>query len=219
MMHLAMFDAVDSIDGSYMPYLTDVPGTKKASVKATAAQAVHDVLANLYPDRQSIFAAELTQSLIGIRLPQSFHGRSVGRIVAQRMLANRAGDGWDASWTPYLLPPIPGNWQELFPGPYAGFAVFTNFPGVKPFALTKNTQFLPPPPPALSSAEYAASLNEVKQLGAASSQSRTADQTLTVFLWANPPVSDGLMFDVVRTIVLTRYNSVIENALCRKCFG
>ena len=32
MMHAAMFDAVNSIDGSYTPYLTDVPGTKNASL-------------------------------------------------------------------------------------------------------------------------------------------------------------------------------------------
>jgi hypothetical protein len=127
-------------------------------------------------------------------------------------LANRANDGWNAPWTPYLLPPAPGDWQELFPGPYPGFAVFTNFPGVMPFALTGSTQLLPAPPPALSSAEYAASLNEVRQLGAANSAARTDDQTLTAFLWANPPVSDALMFDVVRATALERGNSTVENA-------
>jgi hypothetical protein len=29
MMHAAMFDAVNSIDGRYTPYLTDVPGIEK----------------------------------------------------------------------------------------------------------------------------------------------------------------------------------------------
>ena len=212
MMHLAMFDAVNSIDGSYAPYLTDVPGMRNASMKAAAAQAAHDVLANLYPNQQAIFAGELANSLAGIRFNQAFQGIRVGRIVAARMLANRAHDGWSAPWTPYLLPPTPGNWQELFPGPYPGFAVFTNYPGVTPFAMTQATQFLPAPPPALSSAEYAASLNEVKQLGSASSTTRTADQSLTAFLWANPPVSDGLMFGVARSTALERNNSTVENA-------
>ena len=212
MMHLAMFDAVNSIDGSYTPYLTEIRGTRSASIKAAAAQAAHDVLVNLYPNQQAIFANELAQSLNGIRHNQALQGRSIGRTVAQTMLANRAGDGWSAPRTPYLLPPTPGNWQELFPGPYPGFAVFTNFPGVTPFSLTGNTQFLPAPPPALSSAEYAASFNEVKQLGSANSASRTADQTLTAQLWANPPVSDGLMFNVVRTTALARNNSTVENA-------
>ncbi len=212
MVHLAMFDAVNSIDGSYTPYLTDVPGSKKASVRAAAAQAAHDVLVGLYPAQAAIFDGELADSLVGIRFNQAFQGRSVGRVVAARMLANRDHDGWSEPWTPYLLPPTPGNWQELFPGPYPGFAVFTNFPGVKPFALSQGTQFLPAPPPALSSAEYAASLNEVKQLGAAMSQSRTAEQTLTALLWANPPVSDGLMFGVARSTALERNNSTVENA-------
>ncbi len=45
MMHLAMFDAVNSIDRSYTPYLTEVRGTRNASIKAAAAQAAHDVYA------------------------------------------------------------------------------------------------------------------------------------------------------------------------------
>ncbi len=45
MMHLAMFDAVNSIDRSYTPYLTDVRGIRNASIKAAAAQAAHDVYA------------------------------------------------------------------------------------------------------------------------------------------------------------------------------
>lgn len=212
MMHLAMFDAVNSIDGSYTPYLTDVPGTRHASIEAAAAQAAHDVLSALYPDQQAMFDAELADSLVGIPSNRARQGIRVGRLVATQILANRANDGWSAPWTPYLLPPTPGNWQELFPGPYPGFAVFTNFPGVTPFALTSGTQFLPAPPPALSSAEYAASLNSVRELGAANSASRTADQTLTAFLWANPPVSDALMFNVVRTTAIARNNSVVENA-------
>ena len=212
MMHLAMFDAVNSIDGSYTPYLTDVPGTRHASIEAAAAQAAHDVLSALYPDQRAVFDAELADSLAGIPANRARQGIRVGRLVAAQMLANRANDGWSAPWTPYLLPPTPGNWQELFQGPYPGFAVFTNFPGVTPFALRQNTQFLPALPPALSSAEYAASLNEVKELGAANSQLRTADQTLTAFLWANPPVSDALMFNVVRTTAIARNSSTVENA-------
>jgi len=212
MMHLAMFDAVNSIDGSYTPYLTDVPGTRHASIEAAAAQAAHDVLSALYPDQRAVFDAELADSLAGIPANRARQGIRVGRLVAAQMLANRANDGWSAPWTPYLLPPTPGNWQELFQGPYPGFAVFTNFPGVTPFALRQNTQFLPAAPPALSSAEYAASLNEVKELGAANSQLRTADQTLTAFLWANPPVSDALMFNVVRTTAIARNSSTVENA-------
>ncbi len=212
MMHLAMFDAVNSIDRSYMPYLSEVRAARGASFRAAAAQAAYDVLTALYPGQQSIFNGELAQSLNGIPAVAASRGRAVGHTVAVRMVDNRRHDGWSAPWTPYLLPSTPGNWQELFPGPYPGFAVFTNWPGVTPFALEQSTQFLPAPPPALSSAEYAAAFNEVKQLGSASSTSRTADQTLSAFLWANPPVSDGLLNGVVRNTALARNNSTVENA-------
>jgi hypothetical protein len=192
--------------------LTDVPGTKHASIDAAAAQAAHDVLAALYPDQLAVFDAELADSLVGIPANRARQGIRVGKRVAEQMLANRANDGWDAPWTPYLLDPEPGNWQELFPGPYPGFAVFTNYPGVTPFALTSATQFLPPPPPALSSAEYATGLNEVKELGSATSATRTADQTLTAFLWSIPPRSDAVTFGVARTTAIDRGNSTIENA-------
>src|SRR5687768_5566671 len=52
MMHAAMFDAVNSIEGSYTPYLIEVPGSKNASIEAAAAKAAHDVLTALYPTRR-----------------------------------------------------------------------------------------------------------------------------------------------------------------------
>src|SRR5688572_24991869 len=87
MMHAAMFDAVNSIDGSHTPYLTDVPGSQNASVEAAAAQAARDVLAALYPTRASVFDAELAISLQGIEEYRAQQGIRVGQIVAERMLA------------------------------------------------------------------------------------------------------------------------------------
>jgi hypothetical protein len=66
MMHAAMFDAVNSIDGAYTPYLTEVPSLGRASQEAAAAKAAHDVLVALYPTRQAVFDTELTNSLNGI---------------------------------------------------------------------------------------------------------------------------------------------------------
>ena len=84
MMHAAMFDAVNSIDGSHTPYLTDVPGSPNASIEAAAAQAARDVLAALYPTRLAIFDAELAISLQGIEQYRAEPGLSSGRIVADR---------------------------------------------------------------------------------------------------------------------------------------
>jgi hypothetical protein len=54
MMHAAIFDAVNSIDGGHTPYLTEVPGSQNASLEAAAAQAARDVLAALYPGRVAV---------------------------------------------------------------------------------------------------------------------------------------------------------------------
>jgi membrane-associated phospholipid phosphatase len=58
-------------------------------------------------------------------------------------------------------------------------------PDVKPFAMTSASQFLPPPPPALDSAQYAAELNQVESLGAVNSTTRTSDQTAYAHFWAD----------------------------------
>ena len=210
MMHAAMFDAVNSIDGSYTPYLTDVPGSKNASIEAAAAQAAHDVLAALYPTRHDVFAVELANSLDGIAPNRLRHGSRVGEIVAARLLAARANDGWNVTLPPYVLPTTRGNWQ-----PVPAAAGFTHYPAVIPFAITSNDQFAPNPPPALTSAEYAASLNEVKEIGSATSATRTTDQTLVARLWANVNTPTTVWFvwnNVARTVAQERGTTTAENA-------
>jgi hypothetical protein len=209
-MHAAMFDAANSIDGSYTPYLTDVPGTKNASQEAAAAKAARDVLVALYPGRTAIFDAELAASLEGIAENRARQGMRVGEIVAARMLAARAADGWSAPLPPYVLTTEPGNWQ---PAPAA--AGFTQFPGVVPFAITSPAQFAPAPPPALSSAEYAASFNEVKELGSVTSAVRTPEQTQIARLWANVGTPTTVWYvwnNVARTVALARGTSTVETA-------
>jgi hypothetical protein len=213
MMHAAMFDAVNSIDGSYTPYLTDVPGTKNASIEAAAAQAARDVLAALYPTRTAIFDAELAASFEGIEENRLEQGIRVGGVVAERMLAARSNDGWNAAPPPYSLPPTPGNWQ---PTPPANLpARFTHVPMVLPFAVTSTTYFGPPPPPALTSARYAADLNEVKELGSVNSTTRTAEQTLIAQLWHAVITPTTIFFtwnNVARDLAVSRNNTTVENA-------
>ena len=49
MMHVAMFDAVNSIESGYSPYRVRLPALRFASSEAAAAQAAHDVLTALLP--------------------------------------------------------------------------------------------------------------------------------------------------------------------------
>ena len=213
MMHAAMFDAVNSIDGSYTPYLTDVPGTKNASLEAAAAQAAHDVLIALYPTREAVFDMELANSLNGIAANRMRQGVRVGEIVAAQMLAARANDGWNLTPLPFVLSLTPGNWQPTPPG--FALAGFTHYPAVAPFAITSNSQFAPNPPPSLRSAEYAIAFNEVKEIGSSASATRTADQTQVARLWANVNTPTTVFFvwnNVARTVALARGTTIIENA-------
>ncbi len=210
MLHLAMFDAVNSIDGSYQPYLSQILSNGRASVNAAAAYAAHDVLVGLYPSRAAIYATELSNSLVGIPAMQLVRGRAVGQTVAKRMLLHRANDGWTVTPPAYVLPPTPGNWQPTPPANAA--AVFTHYPAVLPFAMAQGNQYLPAPPPALTSAEYAAELNEVKSLGSATSTTRTAEQTLTVQLWALGAATEVVLNNLVRGLALDRNLSTVQNA-------
>ncbi|HEX6732585.1 MAG TPA: vanadium-dependent haloperoxidase [Pyrinomonadaceae bacterium] len=213
MMHAAMFDAVNSIDGSYTPYLTDVPGSPNASIEAAAAQAAHDVLAALYPTRVGVFDTELAISLAGIDENRAQQGISVGQIVAERLLAVRANDGWNVIPPSYVLPATPGNWQPTPPGNSA--ATFTHYGSVLPFAIKSGSQFAPGPPPSMTSAEYTAAFNEVKEIGSVSSATRTADQTLVARLWANVGTPTNFLFvwnNVARTVALEQGISTIEKA-------
>jgi hypothetical protein len=213
MMHGAIFDAVNSIDGSYSAYMTEVPGTKNASLEAAAAQAAHDVLVALYPTRADIFAAELAASIEGIEPYRAQQGMAIGQTVAARMVLARANDGWTATPPAYSLPNTPGNWQPTPPANSA--ATFTHYPAVTPFGINSATQFTPAPPPAISSAAYAAALNEVKEIGSATSATRTADQTQAARLWANVNTPTNFLFvwnNVARTVAEARGISTVERA-------
>jgi hypothetical protein len=49
-LHAAIYDAVNNIEGTFSPYLVRLPDvSRKASQSATADQAAHDVLLALYP--------------------------------------------------------------------------------------------------------------------------------------------------------------------------
>jgi hypothetical protein len=183
MMHIAMFDAINSIEDAYTPYLGQVKGSHGASAEAAAATAARDVLAALYPAQTAMFDTLLSTQLAGMPRGRVQQGEAIGHAVAAAVLKWRLNDGWPATQAAvvapdatYVLPTFPGLWQPTPPA--NNLATFTFYPNVRPFVMLTSTQFLPPPPPTLLSARYAADFNEVKLLGSVSSAARTADETL-----------------------------------------
>jgi hypothetical protein len=107
-------------------------------------------------------------------------------------------------------PPFPGLWQ-----PSPGAAAFTHYPQVTPFALLTGTQYLPPPPPMLTSERYAKDFAEVKRLGSSTSAERTSEQTEIARLFAGVGTRTNLYIlwnNVARDLVRERNLDLLEAA-------
>src|SRR6478672_2150628 len=66
MMHIAMFDAINSIEDAYTPYLGELKGSHGASAEVAAATAARDVLGKLYPMQVAVFDNLLATQLAGL---------------------------------------------------------------------------------------------------------------------------------------------------------
>jgi uncharacterized repeat protein (TIGR01451 family) len=186
--HAAIFDAVNSIDGSYQPYLVKVPviTTQAISMDAAVATAAYRTLLALYPQQKPAFDLAL-QSHLNLITDQTakITGTAIGETVAQTILQSRSTDGANLPAT-YVPSQLPGRHRvdPLNPAqPFMG----DRWGSVKPFVLLKSDQFRSPPPPAITSPEYALSYNEVLQYGGdgiTTPTIRTADQTNIGIYWA-----------------------------------
>jgi len=78
-----------------------------------------------------------------------------------------------------------------------------------PFFLLSASQFRPGPPPALTSAQYAADVNETESLGRNTSTTRTADQTQAALLWAASALAEE---SAIARSVLPEDAELVDNA-------
>jgi len=182
-MHAAIYDAVNAIDKTHEPYLVRLRDvSRSASQDAAASSAAHEVLVALYPSFQATLDNQLKQSLALIpEGPDKTEGITIGKTVADQILAARSSDGSNAQPVPFVFGNGPGDFQSTppnFPSPQ-----FTNWSHVTPFALESASQFRLGPPPALTSDAYTDAFNEVKSLGIVHSTTATADQALTGSFW------------------------------------
>ena len=137
---------------------------RRADPTAAAAAAAHRVLVAFFPANQAALDAQLAQSLAGIPDGQAEAvGVALGRAVAGRILDVRADDGFAVA-DPFIpLTAGPGVWEPTPPA----FAAMGDpqFQNVRPFTLADRGQFLPDPPPELTSRRYTRDFDEVKLLG------------------------------------------------------
>ncbi len=208
MTHLAMFDAVNSIERKYRPYLVELPAAPTTSKEAAAAAAAATVLGAADPKSESDVRTALTAYLA--KIPDSAakaEGIKLGEMVAAKILEMRANDGAKG---PDTYRP------RTAPGVYVPTAatVVPQWPGVKPFALSTAAQFRPAPPPALTSPEWAANYNEMKEFGARNSTKRSAQQTEVARFWL---AADGRVFyPLVQQIAGAKEFDVVD---CARLFA
>ncbi len=182
MVHIAMFDAVNSFDRRYHSYTFNLPAPRQASPQAAAAVAAHRVLREIFPNQRSSFDALLEESLEGIPWRAALLGGGVGRLAAEKIIRERRNDG-STRTVEYTSGSEPGDWQPTPPA-FAP-ALLPQWPYVKPFAMRRGRSFRPIPPPAIDSLEYAIAYEEVRLLGDVDSAVRTEDQTEIAWFWAD----------------------------------
>ena len=222
MMNLAIYDGVaaggTSTSTTFYNYGTDFTGTTStAAAEVAASQAAYTVLSSLYGSQQSTIDAFYTSTLAGQAASATDRdaGVALGTQIGNAIVATRANDGWDnvVDYT-YQSDGTVGAFQAdpLNPDvPAWGVA----WGQVDTFALASPESYVPALPPDVTSAEYAASYNEVVALGGVDSTARTADQTEAGVFWAydsgqgTPLV---LFNDVLRTISVQEGNTTAENA-------
>lgn len=190
--HGAMFDAINSIHGKYEPYLIKVVGTSGANIDAAVGQAAHDTLKDLFPGQKTAIDAALVSWLGTIPNGKAENlGIALGKTVAQAILASRDHDGADAISDYAYTDHLPGHHQPdpvtfetsgVTQGPLA-----PQWGDVTPFGITRALDYLPPPPPDMTSDEYAEAYEELLRLGGdgiTSPTERTAEQTEIGIFWA-----------------------------------
>ena len=212
-LHATICDAVNGVTRTHQSFRVSINAPPDASLDVAAAIAGHRVLVALYPRQIPCFDRALDQSLVEIADGDAkTKGMQLGQAVAENILDWRRRDGADHRTT-YKHRIAAGRWRPTPPDFRA--ALLPQWPTVTCFCMKNSSQFRSPPPPALSSDEYAASFREVKRLGGVRSAARTPEQTEIARFWADdegtvtPP---GHWNRIAQTVATDRGLTLAENA-------
>ena len=217
--HAAVYDAVQAIDGKFKPYHVQIPGAS-GSPEAAAAKAAHDVLVNIFPAQGASLDAAYRDYLAKKGLAESDPGVTVGQTAAAGILGLRANDGR----VPNPLPPpftgenAIGVWRPTTsyqpPPPPSGAPMATPWLGAVPcFTLQSGDQFRAKPPPVLNSQQYVTDYNEVKALGAQSNSARTPEQTELAYFYAGKNGNNFVLWHrALRDAAAAHVNNIGDHA-------
>lgn len=184
--YISAFEAANAPSPKYQSYLGRLPemaGEINPGLASVAALSFSSVA--LFPSQKGSFIQLYREQLDELRkrVDPDVWTRSVrfGEAIAKQALASRAADGSTSSQTYYPKDQI-GKWKRTWPSFRP--PELTSWSQTAPFGLKSSDQFRLAPPHPLDSAEYAAAFEEVRELGAKNSKTRTADQTEIAHFWS-----------------------------------
>jgi hypothetical protein len=184
---LAMFEAVNAIDRRYESYLGLPAGDPTASQDAAAATAAYRVLLHHFPAQETTLDESYAIAMASIPDERE---REAGRLVGeQAAAAAQDAGGIDSTIVQVAYRP------RTSPGEWIGASLPTIQPywaAFRPWAIGSPDALLPPPPVALTSAQWARDYEEVRRLGGRSSAERTPLQTLMARYREAPDLTPSL---------------------------
>jgi hypothetical protein len=218
MVHAAIFDAVNSIDPRYEPYLGRVRAKRSFSQDMAVAAAAHRVLVDGgvvgTPAQHDALVAIVDPAYDAAKAavadgPAKAGGIATGEAAAWAVIAARTDDGRFVADPFPVGPPDPGVWQLTPPG-------FVNDPGawlrnVTPFVFHDLGRFGTRGPNRVTGHRYAQEFNEVKSLGELGSTDRTGDQTDAALFWGEVNAV-ATWANIIRTLAPLRTTSTVETA-------
>jgi len=181
MVHIAQYDALNSIKPVYIKYCST---TKDADAHPVAAAAVaaYTVLLHHLPAKKAMLDSQLAKAIDTILNQNAKQkGIALGLQCGNAIIDLRKTDGAFQDPIGVIAPStVPGVYQAVAPFNFV-FAPF--WKTMKPFGLLQPQQFRSAPYPDLQSAAYKKDFEEVKLLGEKNSLKRTAEQTSYATFW------------------------------------
>jgi len=191
----AVYNATVAIDGGYEPLLgSTLTAPAGASLECAVVEAAYQTLHyyfSTFPALVAALDADHAEALanLGGCTSDGGAGTGVGAAAASEVIYDRTtGPNPDGRMTPIAttssfptLTPGPGVWRLTppFAAPQTPWVA-----NVRPFILQSGAQFLPDPPPSLSSNEWADAFKQIKAYGAVDSSVRTPEQTNIAKFWS-----------------------------------
>lgn len=147
--------------------------------RGAVAGASASILSDLFPDAVAALENQVTTDGAagpGQTQPHFTRGVATGRTMGARMVAWAHNDGFSVPWNGQAPPdPLGGGWFGVPGVAPAGF----QFPAMRPYYLTTQSQFRPSPPPARGSPAFIADLDAVR----AATVARTPADSVMANFW------------------------------------